>query len=173
MCNLQARYSSPVRCSVEVKIATDSLPLANVKSLTENFISMPYLKVQMYTVSLLWHIKQIVLYKTVFSLVYSKPEFLYFIFTSFAYQLRWDTVALFCLRLKNRIWDEEQKKAGELAGCRVNLQAVKNWIALRDKELDSMEPIGNDLQTLTRQKEDMKVHPIIIRFWETAHLPLP
>ena len=75
--------------------------------------------------------------------------------------------------MKDRIWDEEQKKAGELAGCRVNLQAVKNWIALRDKELDSMEPIGNDLQTLTRQKEDMKVHPIIIRFWETAHLPLP
>ena len=72
MCNLQARYSSLVRCSVEVKIATDSLLLANVKSLTENFISMPYLKVQMYTVSLLWHIKQIVLYKTV--LVYSKSS---------------------------------------------------------------------------------------------------
>ena len=75
--------------------------------------------------------------------------------------------------MKDRIWDEEQKKAGELAGCRVNLQAVKNWIALRDKELDSMEPFGNDLQTLTRQKEDMKVHRIIIRFLETAHLPLP
>ena len=74
MCNLQARYSSLVRCSVEVKIATDSLLLGNVKSLTENFISMPYLKVQMYTVSLLWHIKQIVLYKTVFSLVYSKSS---------------------------------------------------------------------------------------------------
>ena len=72
MCNLQARYSSLVRFSVEVKIATDSLLLANVKSLTENFISMPYLKVQMYTVSLLWHIKQIVLYKTV--LVYSKSS---------------------------------------------------------------------------------------------------
>lgn len=75
MCNLQARYSSLVRCSVEVKIATDSLLLGNVKCemcLTENFISMPYLKVQMYIVSLLWHIKQIVLYKTVFSLVYSK-----------------------------------------------------------------------------------------------------
>lgn len=55
------------------------------------------------------------------------------------------------------IWDEEQKKAGELAGCRVNLQAVKDWIALRDKELDSMDPIGNDLKTLTRQREDMKV----------------
>ena len=74
--------------------------------------------------------------------------------------------------MKDRIWDEEQKKAGELAGCRVNLQAVKNWIALRDKELDSMEPIGNDLQTLTRQKEDMKVHRII-RFLKTAHLPPP
>ena len=74
MCNLQARYSSLVRCSFEVKIATDSLLLANVKSLTENFISMPYLKVQMYTVSLLWHIKQIVLYKTVFSLDYSKSS---------------------------------------------------------------------------------------------------
>ena len=74
MCNLQARYWSLVRCSVEVKIATDSLLLANVKSLTENFISMPYLKVQMYTVSLLWHIKQIVLYKTVFSLVYCKSS---------------------------------------------------------------------------------------------------
>ena len=72
MCNLQARYSSLVRFSVEVKIATDSLLLANVKSLTENFISMPYLKVQMYTVSLLCHIKQIVLYKTV--LVYSKSS---------------------------------------------------------------------------------------------------
>ena len=57
-----------------MKIATDSLLLGNVKSLTENFISMPYLKVQMYTVSLLWHIKQIVLYKTVFSLVYSKSS---------------------------------------------------------------------------------------------------
>ena len=55
-----------------MKIATDSLLLGNVKSLTENFISMPYLKVQMYTVSLLWHIKQIVLYKTV--LVYSKSS---------------------------------------------------------------------------------------------------
>lgn len=74
MCDLQAGYSSLVRCSVEVKIATDSLLLANVKSLTENFISMPYLKVQMYTVSLLWHIKQIVRYKTVFSLVYSKSS---------------------------------------------------------------------------------------------------
>ena len=57
-----------------MKIATDSLLLANVKSVTENFFSMPYLKVQMYTVSLLWHIKQIVLYKTVFSLVYSKSS---------------------------------------------------------------------------------------------------
>ena len=60
-------------------------------------------------------------------------------------------------RLKNQIWDEEQKKAGELAACRVNLQAVKNWIDLRDNELESMDPIGNDLNTLTRQKEDMKV----------------
>ena len=55
------------------------------------------------------------------------------------------------------IWDEEQNKAGQLAGCRVNLQAVKDWIGLRDKELDTMDPIGNDLQTLRRQREDMKV----------------
>jgi len=55
------------------------------------------------------------------------------------------------------IWDEEQKKAGELAGCRVNLQAVKDWIELRDKELEAMDPIGIDLKTLVRQKEDMKV----------------
>lgn len=55
------------------------------------------------------------------------------------------------------IWDEEQKKAGELAGCRVNLQAVKDWTELRDKELEAMDPIGIDLKTLVRQKEDMKV----------------
>ena len=61
-------------------------------------------------------------------------------------------------RLKKLIWDEEQKKAGELAGCRVNLQAVKDWIELRDKEIETMDPIGNDLKTLQRQKEDMKVH---------------
>ncbi|XP_068690393.1 utrophin-like [Montipora foliosa] len=59
-------------------------------------------------------------------------------------------------RIQNKIWDEEQKKAGELASCRVNLQAVKNWIELRDKELESMDPIGTDLDTLSRQKEDMK-----------------
>lgn len=60
-------------------------------------------------------------------------------------------------RIKKLIWDEEQKKAGELAGCRVNLQAVKDWITLRDKELEAMDPIGSDLKTLIKQKEDMKV----------------
>lgn len=63
----------------------------------------------------------------------------------------------FVHRIQNKLWDEEQKKAGELAACRVNLQAVKNWIELRDKELESMDPIGNDLDTLSRQKEDLKV----------------
>ena len=63
----------------------------------------------------------------------------------------------FIRRIKDKIWDEEQKKAGELAGCRVNLQAVKNWIDLRDKEVDSMHPIGNDLKTLSQQREDLKV----------------
>ena len=63
----------------------------------------------------------------------------------------------FIIRIKDKIWDEEQKKAGELAGCRVNLQAVKNWIDLRDKELESMDPIGNDLKTLSQQREDLKV----------------
>ena len=60
-------------------------------------------------------------------------------------------------RIKKLIWDEEQKKAGELGGCRVNLQAVKDWIALRDKELEARDPIGSDLNTLVRQKEDVKV----------------
>lgn len=60
-------------------------------------------------------------------------------------------------RIRKMIWDEEQKKAGELAGCRVNLQAVKDWIELRDKELEAMDPVENDLKTLVRQKEDMKV----------------
>ena len=55
------------------------------------------------------------------------------------------------------IWDEEQNKAAELSGCRVNLQAVKDWIELRDKELETMDRVGSDLKTLVRQKEDMKV----------------
>ncbi|XP_067048762.1 dystrophin-like isoform X1 [Acropora muricata] len=60
-------------------------------------------------------------------------------------------------RIKSKIWEEEQKKAGELASCRVNLQAVKNWIELRYKELESMDPnIGSDLDTLLRQKKDME-----------------
>lgn len=60
--------------------------------------------------------------------------------------------------MKRKLWDKEQQKAGELTGCRVNLQAVKDWIGLRDKEIENMDPIGNDPKTLQRQKEDMKVN---------------
>ena len=68
-----------------------------------------------------------------------------------------NTVEILLCRMKKMIWDEEQTKAAELAGCRVNLQAVKDWIELRNKELETMDPIGSDLKTLVSQKEDMKV----------------
>lgn len=60
-------------------------------------------------------------------------------------------------RIKKKLWDKEQQKAGELTGSRVNLQAVKDWIGLRDKEIENMDLIGNDPKTLQRQKEDMKL----------------
>ena len=65
--------------------------------------------------------------------------------------------ALVFSRLKNRIWEEEQKKASQLSDCRVNLVAVKEWVELRDNELESMDPLGNDLDTLARQKEEIRV----------------
>ena len=45
----------------------------------------------------------------------------------------------------------------ELATCRANLQAVVDWIDVKNGELDSLDHTRDDMQTLMKQREDLKV----------------
>ena len=61
------------------------------------------------------------------------------------------------LRLNVKVLDEEKKKMQELATCRANLQAVVDWIDVKNGELDSLDHTRDDMQTLMKQREDLKV----------------
>ena len=41
--------------------------------------------------------------------------------------------------------------------CGDNLEAVRDWIKLRDGELESVGPVGADLKSAMEQKEKLKV----------------
>ena len=65
-------------------------------------------------------------------------------------------------RLEGKIRDKDKTRLNSVVACRDNIQDVKDWIELRDSELEAMGPVADDLKTSLKQKEELKVLVLLV-----------
>jgi hypothetical protein len=60
-------------------------------------------------------------------------------------------------RLENKIGQREKRKLNDLIDSRADIKNLNDWITNKNNQFDGLSPVANDLPTLLKQRDELKV----------------